>query len=129
MKKTLYYDIIVRKYYEMYNEGFLIVKIDDERLLSIEGIITCDYIQGEMKEDNIFMVYYALDYESQILIEDFSAIIPKENIEIPINLRMKIGGDVIEIITKRKITNNAIKKKYEETLKEFKENSVFQKER
>ena len=130
MKKTLYYNVICREHYHMYNDGFLIVDIEDERILSIEGILTCDYIKAEGNETHIIMKYYNFDYSTQTLMEYFMTIIPQYVIEKIFNIRIMLDdGNIIDITTTRKITNKETKKKYKEILKEFKENSVFQKER
>lgn len=132
MKKTLYYNVIIKEKfqdYQMHNDGFIIVNLDGERLLGIEGVVTCDYIKAEMREDNLFMVYYSFDCETQMMVEDFETIIPKENIELPFNIKFMKGSDVVKITTEERITNHETKKKYEEILKKFKKNSVFQEER
>lgn len=130
MQKTLYYDIIFREVGWMYNEGFLIVNLDGERIISMEGVLTCDYIKAKMEKDNLIIKYYALDDYFQTLVEEFKIQICYENLEIPLNIRVSNYNETtIEIKTTRKISNNEIKKKYDERLKKFKENNVFQEER
>ena len=131
MEKTLYYDIEIRELNKMYNKGFIIIKLDGNRLLGLEGVITFDYIKAKMiEEDKLSIVYYSFDCESQMLLEDFEIIIPKENLEIPLNIGFTmcdIDGteEMIEITTKNKVTNNEIQKRYKKILERFKKNSVF----
>ena len=57
-------------------------------------------------------------------------IIQKDNLELPLNVIFEIvDGNIVEITTQKRITDNETKKKYENILKRLKENSVFPKER
>lgn len=74
------------------------------------------------------MKYYALQSNFK-LAEELKIIIPKNKIELPINIGGEFNGGFVEIITTERIKDSETKKKYEDRLKAFKEHSVFQEER
>lgn len=135
--ETLYYDVILREYGYLYtddreagiyNEGFLIIQREGERIKNIEGVLTCDYIKSERSREYVRILYYVLNYSNSKLVKQCDIFI-KEDYELPINLQIEFPDIEVEIITRRKVTNLAIKEKYNERLAEFKKNNVFEKER
>ena len=135
--ETLYYDVILREYGYLYtddreagiyNEGFLIIQREGERIKNIEGVLTCDYIKSERSREYVRILYYVLNYSNSKLVKQCDIFI-KEDYELPINLQIEFPDIEVEIITRRKVTNLAIKEKYNQRLAEFKKNNVFEKER
>lgn len=135
--ETLYYDVILREYGYLYtddreagiyNEGFLIIQREGERIKNIEGVLTCDYIKSEKSLEYVRILYYVLNYSNSKLVKQCDIFI-KEDYELPINLQIEFPDIEVEIITRRKVTNLAIKEKYNQRLAEFKKNNVFEKER
>lgn len=123
--KILYYDIIFRECGYLYNEGFLVVEVKDNRIENIEAVLTCDYIKSEIFDDYIQLDYYGLDDSYKKLSKNYQIIIPREYFEVPINIQVENNGFVIEILTKRKVSNPNIIKQYNQELKKFKKSNVF----
>lgn len=130
MKKTLYYNIVFKECGHMYNKGFLIVNINEERI-KIEGVLTEDYIEAKIEQNNLVIRYYVLDEFFQKLILKYTLEIQKDQVELPINIQYElINRSIVQIITKRQIINQEIMEKYDRILKEFKErHNVFGEER
>ena len=98
MKKTLYYNIIFRELGCMYNEGFIIINLSDERIISMEGILTYDYIKVEMEGNNFVIKYYISDEFSQTLTLEHVFIIQKDNLELPLNVIFEIVDGIVPYI-------------------------------
>ena len=124
--KTLYYDIIFRHCEYSYNEGFIILKLEEGRIKDIEGVLTCDYIKSEISDEEVKICYYEFDSECWNLVEKFQIYIKQEYFELPMNLQITDGNHVVEIMTKCKVTNPNIKEKYNKILIDLKKNyNVF----
>lgn len=131
MKKTLYYHIEFREIDNIYNNGFIIVNIEDDRRVSFEGILTGDYIKGGVENESFRIKYYDLNPILKVYLLKYTILIPQDDIEIPLNCKV-INGDktIIDIITTGKIENEEIKQECKDILEKLKrENNVFEEER
>ena len=110
------------------NEGFLIVSIDNGKVEKIEGLLTRDYIIATLEENELVMKYYELDVDSGYLQEIFNIILEGDE-EIPLNLRLASDSMFIDFYTTATIRNPDVKKYYEFLLEEFKQSSIYARER
>lgn len=110
------------------NEGFLIVSIDNGKVEKIEGLLTRDYIIATLEENELVMKYYELDVDSGYLQEIFNIIL-EEDEEIPLNLRLASDSMFIDFYTTATIKDSDVKKYYEFLLEEFKQSSIYARER
>ena len=80
--KTLYYVVKIRDIGFMSNEGFIIVKLEKNRIKSIEGILTEDFIIADINNNSILLNYYTReDYIGEYL-KEFSIDLDYNDIEI-----------------------------------------------
>ncbi len=110
------------------NEGFLIVSINNGKVEKIEGLLTRDYIIATLEENELVMKYYELDVDSGCLQEIFNIIL-EEDEEIPLNLRLASDSMFIDFYTTATIKDSDVKKYYKFLLEEFKQSSIYVRER
>lgn len=53
MKKTLCYKAVARKTGEMVSDGFIVVEIENRKIISLEGLFTVDYLTSKIDDDII----------------------------------------------------------------------------
>ena len=61
MKKTLCYKAVARKTGEMVSDGFIVVEIENRKIISLEGLFTVDYLTSKIDDDIIEFEYYTLN--------------------------------------------------------------------
>lgn len=110
------------------NEGFLIVSIDNSKIVGIEGLLTRDYIIVVLEKNELVLKYYELDVDSGYLQEIFNIIL-EEDEEIPLNLQLETDSMIIDFYTTATIRDADVKKHYEFLLEEFKQSSIYLRER
>lgn len=123
MIKTLYYNVVCREYGQMYNEGFILVDIEDGVLKNIEGLLTLDYIVFYIKDKVIDIKYYSLNENFTAFELEFEAIRELEEFELPIDLIIEMvdDGSTVEISIFNQITDKKDKLRCEQRMIEFKE--------
>ena len=126
--KTLCYKLVFWWEGLIYNDGFIVVEIgDDAKLKNVEGLLTDDYVGTRITEDRIELTIYSRNDRGKL--EQFFFL--EGNIhefELPLEINLKDEfGQMMKLMTKKKITDNIKKKKA--MIKRFKENNVFEKER
>ena len=126
--KTLCYKLVFWWEGLIYNDGFIVVEIgDDAKLKNVEGLLTDDYVGTRITEDRIELTIYSRNDSGKL--EQFFFL--EGNIhefELPLEINLKDEfGQMMKLMTKKKITDNIKKKKA--MIKRFKENNVFEKER
>lgn len=84
-EKTLYYRLLVKVEEIMVNYGFIVVRISNGQLVSLDGVLTFDYLHGNIMDNGICLEYYSGDQNYQ-LSEEWSFIIKESDFELPINL-------------------------------------------
>lgn len=128
MMKTLYYAVKIRDIGFMANEGFIIVKLEKNRIKSIEGILTEDFIIADINNNSILLNYYTReDYIGEYL-KEFSIDLDYNDIEIPLNITIDLDFKTVEIQTVKKIVETDKQNNCEKILQEIK-NNVFKKGR
>lgn len=60
--EEIYFNATLRYSCIMKNDGFLIVKIQEGKIVDISGLFTNDLIASEKKGDAIVLTFYAMDY-------------------------------------------------------------------
>ena len=118
-EKTLYYRILVKVEEIMANYGFITVRISNGQLVSLDGVLTFDYLHGNIMDNGICLEYYSGDQNYQ-LSEEWSFFIKESDFELPINLIANFSDGVsVCIETLKEIKDLSEKKKCEETLQRY----------
>lgn len=118
-EKTLYYRILVKVEEIMANYGFITVRISNGQLVSLDGVLTFDYLHGNIMDNGICLEYYSGDQNYQ-LSEEWSFFIKESDFELPINLIANFSDDVsVCIETLKEIKDLSEKKKCDETLQRY----------
>lgn len=128
MMKTLYYAVKIRDIGFMSNEGFIIVKLEKNKIKSIEGILTEDFIIADINNSSILLNYYAREDDIGEYLKEFSIDLDYNDIEIPLNIRIDLDFKTVEIQTVKKIEEKDKQNNCEKILQEIK-NNVFKKGR
>ncbi len=126
--KTLYYAVKIRDIGFMSNEGFIIVKLEKNKIKSIEGILTEDFIIADINNSSILLNYYAREDDIGEYLKEFSIDLDYNDIEIPLNIRIDLDFKTVEIQTVKKIEEKDKQNNCEKILQELK-NNVFKKGR
>lgn len=131
MKKTLYYSVKIRELGVMVNQGFIIVKIDNEKPISLEGVFTQDYLVAEIENGSICFKYYSRYEEMGDYEKDWEVTISLDNFELPLNIEVYFKTELQEtdaelvIETLRQIVEKTEHQRCESVLKKLKNNNVF----
>lgn len=128
MMKTLYYAVKIRDIGFMSNEGFIIVKLEKNKIKSIEGILTEDFIIADINNNSILLNYYAREDDIGEYLKEFSIDLDYNDIEIPLNITMDLDFKTVEIQTVKEIVETDKQNNCEKILQEIK-NNVFKKGR
>ena len=128
MVRTLYYAITIRYIGLMANEGFLRVKLEEDNISSIEGVLTEDYIVANIKNDVIILNYYVKEEDIGEYKKEFAMELSRDDIELPLHLIAESDFITVEINTKYKILKSDEKFRCDRILSELK-NNVFGEER
>lgn len=119
-EKTLYYRLLVKVEEIMANYGFIVVRISNGKLVSLDGVLTFDYLRGNIMDNGICLEYYSGDQNYQ-LSEEWRFVIKESNFELPINLIANFSDGVsVCIKTLKEIKDLSEKKKCDETLQRYK---------
>ncbi len=70
--EEIYFNATLRYSCIMKNDGFLIVKIKEGKIVDISGLFTNDLIASEKKGDAIVLTFYAMDSTLWTYIEEVS---------------------------------------------------------
>ena len=129
MEKTLYYSVEIKEIGAMINQGFIIVKINNGEIISLEGVFTRDYLVAEIEKDNICFKYYSRYEEIGDYEEEWEILMALTDFELPINLEAHIETEyeqaIFQIKTLRPIVEQEKKQRCESILEELKNNNVF----
>lgn len=128
MVKTLYYAVKIRYIGLMANEGFIIVKLKDDEIKSIEGVLTNDYLEAEFNNDLILLNYYSRENDIGKYQMEFSIELDSNDIELPLSVSADTDFTEIKINTEYRIVKFNEVSKCNRILNEFK-NNVFGEER
>lgn len=124
--KTLCYKSIFRCKGWLYNEGFVIVEIDNGELKSLEGMLTNDYLEGKIENEKLRISIFTLDNKGKYK-EEFIFLIALEVIQFPFSIHKKDkDGNEYEMIFEGR-PNNSLEF-CKKMLKRFKSHNVFERE-
>lgn len=95
---TKCYEVIFRDSGEVYNEGYIIAQIENGKLLSLEGVFTCDFLRTKISEEEIVLQYYLNAEGYELFVHDFDVSISRKDFELPLNIEdgVDVGFDGIE---------------------------------
>lgn len=122
--KALYYEVKLRQIDVMYNEGFIIVYIDGDKLRKVEGMFTFDYLCGHNIQGNLEVDYYKhnpCSTEKSTAYKDFRFVLNAKQLQFPINetFMFKNLNTEVQVFTVRKINNPSEQKRCIEKVNEF----------
>ena len=114
------------------NKGFLVVEIDNGKILSIEGLLTRDYMYVDVEDNGIRLHYYEFEFELdnngilyyKKLDELFTYELDLDD-ELPLYLDLEIETMLIKLFTERKIDDNNLQQEYEKRLANYKYSSIY----
>lgn len=122
--KALYYEVKLRQIDVMYNEGFIIVYIDGDKLIKVEGMFTFDYLCAHNIKGNLYVDYYKhnpCSTEKNTTYKKFEFVLNSKQLQFPINtiFRFKNLNTEVQVFTIRKIDNPSEQKRCIEKVNEF----------
>ena len=122
--KALYYEVKLRQIGVMYNEGFIIVYIDGDKLIKVEGMFTFDYLCAHNIKGNLYVDYYKhnpCSTEKSTTYKKFEFVLNVKQLQFPINtiFRFKNLNTEVQVSTIRKIDNPSEQKRCIEKVNEF----------
>lgn len=126
--KTLCYKLVFCYEGLIYNDGFIIIEIgDDEKIKNMEGLLTEEYLGSKITGDRIVISIFSENDKGKL--EEFFMVDGDfEEFELPMNIKLRDQENrIVNLRTEHRITDNI--ENLKERIKQFKENSVFEKER
>ena len=127
MKKALCYKAVARKTDEMVSDGFIIVEIENERIISCEGIFTFDYLTSKIGDSMIVFEYYTINENFDCYNKIVEIPIITKEFEIPSRITISLrNGKKFEIEMKDRVLDEQLENYYQNSLKKLK--SRFSKE-
>ena len=122
MKKTLCYKAVARKTCEMVSGGFIVVEIENRKIISLEGIFTVDYLTSKIDDDIIEFEYYTLNEINTVEIP-----VRTEEFVLPSTVTLVLkDGNKFEIEIIDRVFDKQLENHYQESLKKLK-SSIFPK--
>lgn len=141
MKETLYYKVVLRaEDIFSYNDGFIVIEVEDGNIINLEGIFTTDFVKSNIREEYIFPIYYE-SQGTKKLTENFRTIYKKveiknfinnPEIELPkasfisIVNENNVVEDIVEVEIIEKIEDVCKQLELKERISKFKQNNVFE---
>ena len=139
--KTLCYKVAFKLKNHIYDEGFIIVKINDNNSISkIEGLLTFDYLNFVIIDSKIEIKIYSKDTGKKVKYGDLSRndkiimtsalkiILPLNKFTLPFDFEFSDNEGEYELKTIDKVSSSLDINRYERYLEEYKQN-VFIDER
>lgn len=127
MKKTLCYKAVARKTGEMVSDGFIVVEIENQKIISLEGLFTVDYLISKIDDDIIEFEYYTLNETFDEYINTVEIPVRTEEFVLPCTVTLVLkDGNKFEIEIIDRVFDKQLENYYQESLKKFK-SSIFPK--
>ena len=127
MKKTLCYKAVARKTCEMVSGGFIVVEIENRKIISLEGIFTVDYLTSKIDDDIIEFEYYTLNETFDEYINTVEIPVRTEEFVLPSTVTLVLkDGNKFEIEIIDRVFDKQLENHYQESLKKLK-SSIFPK--
>ncbi|MEI3395514.1 MAG: hypothetical protein V8R82_07485 [Clostridia bacterium] len=109
----------------MRNDGFIVVEIENDKIVSVDGMFTNDYIRSILREKHIAIEYYCWDYRIKLYVGEVRVPIKLEEVKLPLNVEITTPeGEEFQIETLEQVTDEELSKYYQEKLEKFK-NSIY----
>ena len=125
--KTLCYKFVFCLKGLLYNDGFIIAEIEDGSIKNIEGLLTDEYVEGKVVGDKIEIIIYSRNSKGK-LEETHNVKVKLTKFKLPLYIRtIEDKNQIIELKTGEKITGHT--RELKRSIKNFKDNNVFEKER
>ena len=141
--RTLYYNIIIRRenfgnviqaydYEYSMSEGFAIINCNEGKINKIEGVLTMDYLVGELEGDKLNISYFTPKiYEGGLikersLIKDIAIKIPLDKLNEILRGKILIPdpygniSSTFQITFETEVINENLKRSYDMRLQKFK---------
>lgn len=119
------YRVVLREYDKSFNDGYIIVKFQNKKIKSLEGIFTCDYLTSIISEEYISIIYYALSENGKVLEPKCMVSINLEDFRFPINMNIKLESSIVEVSTQGIIKDKELIVHYQEQIQYLKATAVF----
>lgn len=114
------------------NKGFLVVEIDNGKILSIEGLLTRDYMYADVEDNGISLHYYEFEFELDnngiLYYTELDELFTYEldlDEELPLYLDLETETMLIKLFTESKIDDNNLQQEYEKRLYNYKHSSIY----
>lgn len=125
MKKTLCYKAVARKTDKMVSDGFIVVEIENRKIISLEGIFTVDYLTSKIDDDIIEFEYYTLNEMFNEYINTVEIPVRTEEFVLPCTVTLVLkDGNKFEIEIIDRVFDKQLENHYQESLKKLK-SSIF----
>ena len=111
--------------YSSYNEGFIIAKFEKEKLISLEGLFTCDYIKSQICNKEVILTYYELSEDYSYLELAFELTIKRAEFELPLIVEAYDEEKFLQLITTDIYTDKNNIEKCQKNMKDFKTTNLF----
>ena len=126
---TMCYKVDLNEYsqnYSSYNEGFIIAKIQGDKLVSLEGLFTCDYLECEICQKEVILKYYKLSENYCYLHPYFEMIIENKNFKLPLRIQSyDDDGMLRQLLTEKICEEQEEIKKCKKEMQDFKMTYLF----
>ena len=127
MKETLCYKAVARKTDKMVSDGFIVVEIENRKIISLEGIFTVDYLTSKIDDDIIEFEYYTLNETFNEYINTVEIPVRTEEFVLPCTVTLVLkDGNKFEIEIIDRVFDKQLENHYQESLKKLK-SSIFPK--
>lgn len=119
--KTYCYELIYRWIGYLYNDGFVVVEIEDDgRIHSIEGLLGIDYLNTKIVNNKIDFFVYEYDYKTRKYIKDFNGVVRINSLELPFSFVFTQKDEEEEIVVELIATKELEAMPCKERLEKFK---------
>ena len=111
----------------MVSGGFIVVEIENRKIISLEGIFTVDYLTSKIDDDIIEFEYYTLNETFNEYINTVEIPVRTEEFVLPSTVTLVLkDGNKFEIEIIDRVFDKQLENHYQESLKKLK-SSIFPK--
>ena len=111
----------------MVSDGFIVVEIENRKIISLEGLFTVDYLTSKIDDDIIEFEYYTLNETFDEYINTVEIPVRTEEFVLPCTVTLVLkDGNKFEIEIIDRVFDKQLENYYQESLKKFK-SSIFPK--
>lgn len=111
----------------MVSDGFIVVEIENRKIISLEGLFTVDYLTSKIDDDIIEFEYYTLNETFDEYINTVEIPVRTEEFVLPCTVTLVLkDGNKFEIEIIDRVFDKQLENYYQESLKKLK-SSIFPK--